>query len=51
MFFCADDFYTLLKGAESQNHKVYLKIDHQAEAEKIGIYTNGTIYLEDIGIK
>lgn len=51
MFFCAEDFYTILKSAELQNQKVYLKIDHQAEAEKTGIYTDGTIYLEDIGIE
>lgn len=48
--FSSKEFITILEKAESENKKIYLKIDHKKEAEKIGIHTDGTIYIEDLGI-
>lgn len=49
--FCFEDFLSLIERAESEGKRLYLKIDSQEEAFNEGIYTDGTIYLEDIGIR
>lgn len=51
IMFCSEDFMPLLQQAESKNKRIYLIVDSHKEAEKEGIYTDGTIYLEDIGIR
>ncbi|WP_417940365.1 hypothetical protein [Flavobacterium sp. RS13.1] len=49
--FCFEDFLFLIERAESEGKRLYLKTDNQADAFNEGIYTDATIYLEDIGIR
>jgi hypothetical protein len=49
--FCSENYRPIIKQAESENKQIYLKTDSQTEASVLGIHTDGTIYLEDIGIK
>ena len=51
MMFCSDNFLTLIKQAESENKRIYLKNDSQDETAEMGILTDGTIYLEDLEIR
>lgn len=46
---CSGHFNTLLEKSESESKRLYLIVDDQAAAEKEGIYTDGTIALENIG--
>lgn len=51
MMFCADNFLPLIKQAEAENKRIFIKTDSQAEAIEMGISSDGTIYLEDLAIR
>lgn len=49
--FCFEDFLSLIERAENEGKRLYLKNNSQEEAFESGIFTDGTIYIEDIGIR
>lgn len=51
ILFCSENFFPLIKQAETENKRVYLKNDSQNEAAAVDIHTDGTIYLEDLEIR
>lgn len=51
MLFCSENFFPILKQAETENKRIYLKTDSQNEAAELDIHTDGTIYLDDLEIR
>ncbi|MDA6072072.1 hypothetical protein NJT12_20815 [Flavobacterium sp. AC] len=51
ILFCSENFFPLIKQAETENKRVYLKNDSQNKAATDDIHTDGTIYLEDLEIR
>ncbi|WP_163401517.1 hypothetical protein [Flavobacterium fluviatile] len=51
MLFCSENFFPIIRQAEAENKRIYLKNDSQTDAAELDILTDGTIYLEDLEIR